>query len=636
MQKTLPVLFEESVKKYPNNILMWEKKTDKYVGTTYKEMQVLIHEFAAGLLQLGLQKGERTALISEGRNDWVMSEMGILFIGGVNVPISVKVDELSDLKFRLMHSGCKFVIVSRRQLGKIREIERDLPDLEKVIVLDPVDDIRDNEILKDDVMSKGREYLENNYDEFNNIWQNLTNDDYANICYTSGTTADPKGIILTHRNYTANVEQATAILPIPEYYSSLLILPWDHSFAHTAGIYTLMKNGASMASVQVGETPLETLKNIPVNIKETKPTFLLSVPALAKNFRKNIENGIKAKGKKVEALFQKALKVAYEYNGNGYNRGKGLKKLKLPLLKLYDKILFSKVREGFGGRLEFFIGGGALLDIELQKFFYAIGTPMYQGYGLTEAAPIISANVPVLHKMGSSGKVVQGLELKIVDDDGNEVPQGEKGEIICKGENVMAGYWKNEKTTAETIVDGWLHTGDMGYLDEDGFLYVLGRFKSLLIGSDGEKFSPEGIEEALVDQSPFIEQVMLYNNQSPYTVALLYPNIAAIKEKLREKSLTCDTEEGRNYALDIIQGEVNKYKKGGGYENMFPERWLPAAIGVLGEGFTEENKFLNTTLKMVRGKITEFYSNRIDFLYTAEGKDIKNHQNHKILSYWEK
>ena len=636
MQKTLPVLFEESVKKYPNNILMWEKKTDKYVGTTYKEMQVLIHEFAAGLLQLGLQKGERTALISEGRNDWVLSEMGILFIGGVNVPISVKVDELSDLKFRLMHSGCKFVIVSRRQLGKIREIERDLPDLEKVIVLDPVDDIRDNEILKDDVMSKGREYLENNYDEFNNIWQNLTNDDYANICYTSGTTADPKGIILTHRNYTANVEQATAILPIPEYYSSLLILPWDHSFAHTAGIYTLMKNGASMASVQVGETPLETLKNIPVNIKETKPTFLLSVPALAKNFRKNIENGIKAKGKKVEALFQKALKVAYEYNGNGYNRGKGLKKLKLPLLKLYDKILFSKVREGFGGRLEFFIGGGALLDIELQKFFYAIGTPMYQGYGLTEAAPIISANVPVLHKMGSSGKVVQGLELKIVDDDGNEVPQGEKGEIICKGENVMAGYWKNEKTTAETIVDGWLHTGDMGYLDEDGFLYVLGRFKSLLIGSDGEKFSPEGIEEALVDQSPFIEQVMLYNNQSPYTVALLYPNIAAIKEKLREKGLTCDTEEGRNYALDIIQGEVNKYKKGGEYENMFPERWLPAAIGVLGEGFTEENKFLNTTLKMVRGKITEFYSNRIDFLYTAEGKDIKNHQNHKILSYWEK
>lgn len=636
MQKTLPLLFEESVKKYPNNILMWEKKTDKYVGTTYKEMQVLIHEFAAGLLQLGLQKGERTALIAEGRNDWVISEMGILFVGGVDVPISVKIDELNDLKFRLMHSACKFVIVSKRQLKKIRKIERDLPDLEKIILLDSVDDIKDNEIYKDEVLGKGRAYLETNYDEFNKIWQNLTNDDYANICYTSGTTADPKGIILTHRNYTSNVEQATAILPIPEHYSSLLILPWDHSFAHTVGIYTLMKNGASMASVQVGETPLETLKNIPVNIKETKPTFLLSVPALAKNFKKNIESGIRSKGKKVENLFNKALKLAYEYNGDGYRRGKGLKKLKLPLLKFYDKILFSKIRESFGGRLEFFIGGGALLDIELQKFFYAIGIPMFQGYGLTEAAPVISANVPVLHKMGSSGRVVKNLELKIVDDDGNEVPQGEKGEIICKGENVMAGYWKNDKTTAETIVDGWLHTGDMGYLDKDGFLYVLGRFKSLLIGSDGEKFSPEGIEEALVDQSPYIEQVMLYNNQSPYTVALLYPNAVAIKEKVKEKGLTCDTEEGRNYALDIIQGEVNKYKKRGEYENMFPERWLPSAIGILGEGFTEENKFLNSTLKMVRGKITEFYMNRIEFLYTSEGKNIENHQNHKILSYWEK
>lgn len=635
MQRTLPFLFEESVEKYPNKVLLWEKTADKFEGTTYKETQKLIHEFAAGLLKIGLEKGERVALISEGRNDWVISEMGIVFIGGVNVPISVKIDELNDLKFRLAHSGCKFVIVSKRQLDKIRQIERDLPELEKVIVLDKIDDFRENEIFKDDVLKLGRDFLETNYETFNNIWRNITENDYANICYTSGTTADPKGIILTHRNYTCNVEQASDILNIPPDYTSLLILPWDHSFAHTAGIYTLMKNGASMSSVQIGATPLETLKNIPLNIKETKPTFLLSVPALAKNFRKNIESGIRAKGPKVWKLFNKALDLAYEYNGDGYRKSKGLVKFKLPLLKLYDKILFSKIREGFGGRLKFFIGGGALLDIELQKFFYAIGIPMYQGYGLTEASPAISANVPVLHKMGSSGQIVKNLEVKIVDDSGKEVPIGEKGEIICKGENVMAGYWKNEETTAETIKNGWLYTGDMGYLDEDGFLYVLGRFKSLLISSDGEKFSPEGIEEALVDQSPFIEQSMLYNNQSPYTVALIFPNIEALKAEVKKQGLTCDSEAGRDIALDTIQNEINKYKKGGEYENMFPERWLPAAVGILGEGFTEQNKFLNTTLKMVRGKITEFYSNRIEFLYEAEGKNIKNHQNHKILSYWE-
>jgi long-chain acyl-CoA synthetase len=635
MKFTLPMLFENSVKKYPNNILLWENKSDKYVGTTYKEMQTLIHRFAAGLLKLGLQKGDRVALISEGRNDWVMSELGIVFIGAINVPISVKVDELNDLKFRIAHSGCKFVIVSKGQLAKVRNIEIDLSELEKIIILDEVDDLKNNEITRNQVLKMGEEYLTDNSEKFNEIWQSLENDDYANICYTSGTTADPKGIILTHRNYTANVVQTTAILPIPEDYHSLLILPWDHSFAHTAGIYTLMNNGASMSSIQVGATPLETLKNIPKNIKETKPTFLLSVPALAKNFKKNIEAGIKKKGPKVEALFNKALALAYDYNGNGFNKGKGFKKIKLPLLKLYDKILFSKIREGFGGRLEFFIGGGALLDIELQKFFYAIGMPMFQGYGLSEASPVISGNVPVLHKMGSSGKVVVNLEVKIVDDNGNEVPIGDKGEIICKGENVMAGYWKNDKATAETLKDGWLYTGDMGYLDEDGFLYVLGRFKSLLIGSDGEKFSPEGIEEALVDQSPFIEQVMLYNNQSPYTIGLLYPNTQAVMSAVKAKGLKYGTKEANAEALNIIQAEINKYKKGGEFEGEFPERWLPASVGILGEGFTEENNFLNTTLKMVRGKITEFYSNRIEYLYSAEGKSIINSQNIHIISHWE-
>ncbi len=634
MERTLPNLFEESVSKYPDNILMWEKKSEKYEGTTYKEMQVLVHKFAAGLMKLGMGKGERVALISEGRNDWVMSELGIVYTGGINVPISVKINELTDLKFRLEHSGSKYVIVSRSQLEKIRKIKGDLPDLEKIILLDQADELEHDEITKEEILKIGEEYLAGNYDEFTEIYKSLSENAYANICYTSGTTADPKGIILSHRNYTANVEQATALLPIPEWYVSLLILPWDHSFAHTAGIYTLMKNGASMASVQTGKTPLETLRNIPINIKEVKPTFLLSVPALAKNFRKNIESAIRAQGDKAEKLFRTALKLAYAYNKEGHNKGKGFSKVNLPLLKMFDKILFSKVREGFGGRLEFFIGGGALLDIELQRFFYAIGIPMFQGYGLSEASPVISANVPAQHKLGSSGKPVINMELKIVNEDGIEVPTGEKGEIIVKGENVMVGYWKNEKATKETIKDGWLYTGDMGYVDEDGYLYVLGRFKSLLIGSDGEKYSPEGIEEALTDTSPYIEQVMLYNNQSPYTVALIYPNKEAIIKTVMEAGFSIETEEGQKKALQIIQDEVNKFKRGGDYEGMFPERWLPSAIAILGEGFTEENKFLNSTLKMVRGKITEYYKPRIDYLFTAEAKNIVNPHNLNIVSKW--
>ena len=298
-ERTIPALLETSVEKYADNILMWEKPDDKYIGSTYSKIRQSVYVTAASLLSLGIEKSDRVALISEGRNDWVISELAILYTGAINVPLSVKLEELSELKFRLSHSGCRFVIVSGSQAHKVLKIKRDLPDLEKIILLDGDEPADKDEITIQNLREKGKEYLNDHEEKLTSRWQSVTEDDPANICYTSCTTADPKGIILTHRNYTANVDQASAMLPIPEWYCSLLILPWDHSFAHTAGIYTLMKNGASMASVQIGKTPMETLKNIPVNIRETQPTFLLSVPALAQNFRKSIE---KQSGKKVQKL----------------------------------------------------------------------------------------------------------------------------------------------------------------------------------------------------------------------------------------------------------------------------------------------------------------------------------------------
>lgn len=630
-KKTLVNLFETSVEKFGQNPLMWEKVGDKFVSSSYEDIRGLVHKFACGLLSLGIEKGDRIALISEGRNAWVVSELGILYNGAIDVPMSVKL-EVSDLKFRLIHSGCKMVIVSAGQAEKIFKIKKDLPDVEKIIVLDDVGENQDGDVLLySDILELGKTLLESNRQAFEERTSSIEENDVANICYTSGTTADPKGIMLTHRNYTANVDQACALLPIYEHYTSLLILPWDHSFAHTAGIYILMRNGASMASVQIGKTPLETLKNIPKNINETSPHFLFSVPALAQNFRKNIEKGIRQKGPKVEKLFQKALKNGYAYNADGWSKGKGLRWLRKPLVVLYDKILFSKIRAGFGGRLEFFIGGGALLDIELQRFFYAIGLPMLQGYGLTEASPVISANVLERHKLGSSGTPVPNMEIKICDDKGETLPTGEKGEIVVKGENVMAGYWKNEKATNETIRDGWLFTGDLGYLDNDGFLYVLGREKSLLISHDGEKYSPEGIEEALVSHSNYIDQIMLYNNQSPYTIAVFVPNRENLLLWLKENSLSCHIIEGQKAVLKLLQDEIDAFREGGEFEGSFPTKWLPTTFAVLGEGFTEQNKFLNSTLKMVRNRIAEFYKDRLDYLFTAEGKDINNHQNLKII-----
>lgn len=627
--KALTHLFEESVAKYGNNVFMWEKKTNVYEPTTYSQTKDLVYKFAAGLISLGINKGDRIALISEGRNDWVVSELGILYAGAINVPLSVKLNEPADLKFRLEHSGARMVIASRNQAKKLKSLYTELSTLEKVILLDPEESYHSKEIYFQDVLKQGEKFLETQPEVFTERWKSVLPGDYANICYTSGTTADPKGIILTHRNYTANVEQSLTLMSIPSTWVSLIILPWDHAFAHTACVYTLMTTGASLASVQTGKTGMDTLKNIPINIKEIRPNFLLSVPALAKNFKKNIENGIHEKGKVAEMLFNAGLSVAYAYNGIGWNKGKGFRFLLKPLVALFDKILFSKVREAFGGRLEFFIGGGALLDIEFQKFFYAIGIPMYQGYGLTEASPVISSSSARKHKLGSSGYLVKPLELKICDENGKALPVGEKGEIVIKGENVMAGYWENPLATEESLKDGWLYTGDLGYLDTDGFLYVLGRFKSLLIADDGEKYSPEGIEEAFISESPFIDQCMLYNNQNPYTVALIYPNKEAIKRHFREHHHHVDlnTDEGKKAALKLLEKEILEFRTGGKHGGLFPQRWLPAAVGILDEGFTEENQLLNSTMKLVRGKVVTRYQSLIDFLYTPEAKSITNPKN---------
>lgn len=628
MKKTLVDLFEDSVRKYPNNTFLLEKKNKEFAPTTYAQVKNEVYRLGAGLQALGVKKGDTMALLSEGRNLWIIGELAMFYAGAVNVPLSVKLEESNDLLFRLVHGDVKYIMVSGNQLPKLRQIKSQLPLVKNIIVFDRQEEYAEREIYVGDVMSMGDEYLKKiSMDEFLSVANSINNDDYATITYTSGTTADPKGVVLTHRNYTANVEQALTLVDIDETWRTLIILPLDHCFAHVVGFYIMMSRGATVATVQVGRTPLETLKNIPVNIREVRPHFILSVPALAKTFKKNIEQAIRAKGKTTLRLFNMGLAVRQLYFGDSNLDSKGWRHLLRPLVTLFDKVIFSKVRQNFGGELRFFIGGGALLDKDLQKFYVGIGIPMYQGYGLSEATPVISSNGPDMYRFGSSGKLVKPIEITICDADGNELPVGEMGEIVVKGENVMAGYWKNPESTAETVKNGRLYTGDLGYMSHEGLLYVKGRFKSLLISSDGEKYSPEGIEEALVEKSCYIDQVMLYNNQSAYTVALIVPNREQLARKLRENGLSLNTEDGRKAALQKLESELNKFKRGGEYEGMFPERWLPSCFAVLAEPFTEHNKMINSTMKMVRGRIEKAYEDRIKYLYTAEGKSLLNQQN---------
>ena len=579
MKKTIIDLFEASVRKYGAKTFLLEKRHHKFEPTTYAETREQALEAGAGLAALGIRPGDKVAILAEGSNAWIISELGLFYAGAVSVPLSVKLEESNDLLFRMRHAEVKAVFVSKHQLPKIRRIRAGLPQLEQVIVLGHIP-LESGETAYGTLKRLGREYLAKNKEEFMEIGQAIRNDDYATITYTSGTTSDPKGVILTHRNYTANVEQALSRVDIPPHFRTLIILPLDHCFAHVVGFYIMIACGASVATVQIGATPMETLKNIPQNIREVQPHFLLSVPALAKNFRKNIESSIRAKGRFTEALFNLALRTAYAYNSDGYGRGSGWRIVLAPVVGIFDALLFRKVRQAFGGHLEFFVGGGALLDAELQRFFYAIGIPMFQGYGLSEATPVISTNSPKhhWHRFGSSGKILIPLDLKILDEEGREVPRGQKGEIVVRGENVMAGYWKNPDATAATV-----------------------------------------------DKSPYIDQIIVHNNQSPFTGAIVVPNREALRREL-EARRTPEAERA-NVAAEILGAEIDRYRAGGTYAGEFPERWLPAGLAIVDEAFTEQNGLVNSTMKVVRGKVEEHFRNRLDYLYSAEGRSLKNPEN---------
>lgn len=633
MEKKRPTIIdfvERYTAKYGDETFLREKVDGVWKETSFNTTREEAHILAAGFMSMGLEKGDKVALISEGRNYWIFSELGILYAGAVNVPLSFKLESDTDLTFRINHSDARFVIASQTQIDKIRRVIDRCPKVEKVIVMDPIE-LKDGEIYIGDIMAAGKEYLKEHQDLLLERMASVGPDDYANISYTSGTTADPKGILLTHRNYTANVDQALSVISIDRGDVMLIILPLDHCFAHVAGFYVMMKCGGSIATVPCGKSTVSLLKNIPTAIKEVRPHVLLSVPTLSRNFKKSFDNAIKKSGSFVEKLYEFGIKNAETYNREYYNAGKPCWKMwwRKPINAVIDKLVFSKVREGFGGRIKFFVGGGALLDIELQRYYCAIGMPVFQGYGLSEATPVICSNSMGHARFGSSGRVVKPMDIKICDEDGKEIPNGETGEIVIRGENVMAGYWKNPEATAKTIVDGWLHTGDRGYIckEDPEYLYVTGRFKSLLIASDGEKYSPEGYEDSLADGSKFIETSMLYNNQSPYTVVLVIPNKTLLAEEVKKAGLDPGCLEGKKAQLSIIKEEVDAYRPGGRRAGMFPERWLPASVIVGDTPFTEQNGMLNTTMKMVRGKVEKFYADRIEYAMTVEGKDIMNQKN---------
>lgn len=637
-ERTVFSMLDRAASNYKNDPYLSIKDDQGWVRTTFSQAKIKAQHLAVAFIDLGIKVDDKISILSEAKSDWIIAEFATLYAGGISVPLSIKLLP-EEVPFRVNHSDASLFVISENTLEKvISQWDKYENKSLKLLVLDNPSKKIEQQCKKygfnhqdllfvEDLYSLGENKLVSYINRLTEIEKNTKEDKVVTISYTSGTTGNPKGIMLTHLNYYSNSHAAVATFQIKEKISTLLILPTDHSFAHTVGIYTALVKGLSLHFVDARGGGMNALKNIPSNLIEAESNFLLTVPALTSNFIQKFKDGIKAKGGLVESIFNRGVEAAIKRNGDGFSSpGLSLKMKTFLNIFIAEQLIFKKLRKIFGPKIEFFVGGGALLDIKQQQFYKAIGIPVYQGYGLTEATPIISTNTPFNHKMGTSGKVLEGIECKICDENGQELKVGQKGEIVIRGDNVMKGYYKNDMATSETIKNGWLFTGDLGYMDQDNFLVVVGREKALLISEDGEKYSPEEIEEAIVNSSSCIQQIMIYNDHQKYTTALITLNKKATEELIQKEQIKTYEELNKQLRVEMLRFEQQKEFKG-----KFPGKWIPSNFQVIAEEFSEENQLINSTLKMVRHRITERYQERLDLMYVKNAQELAKDENKNVL-----
>lgn len=626
--ETVIELLRKGAEEYGDAPYLGGKAGDEWRLFSYREADRLSDAFALALIRRGF--GGNISILSEGCPAWVIGEFGVLKAGCTSVPLSTKLLG-EEIVFRLDHSESRALLVSENNFQKGAEVLDKVRTKPVLICLTPKNgktaELAEKFSLAegkdffyyDDLLEEGEQILASGEgglpERLEAVKNSIGPGDTVTISYTSGTTGNPKGIMLSHRNYIHNTVNAAEIVRVEQGWKSLIMLPLDHSFAHTVGIYIFIYKGLTMYFTDAQGGPLAALRNLPKNLTEVNPDFLLTVPALSGNFMKKMIQGVKAKGPFIYGIFERGLKAGIARAGNGFRKPPlGVRVKNFFPWALADVLIFPKLRAFFGRDIKFCIGGGALLEIKQQEFFNAAGVPVYQGYGLTENAPIICANSREKHKFGTSGVIITDLELRIMKDEKTECAPGEVGQIVTRGGSVMKGYYKNDEATAETLVDGWLWSGDLGYQDPDGFLVVTGREKALLIAADGEKYSPETVEEAVVNTSRLVNQIMLFNEQCKFTTALITLNAEELKSAAA--GMDGNTDEGLDRIIDLIRDDLAAFQRDPAYAAI-PAQWRPASFALIPGAFDESNGLINSTLKLVRHKVRDFYRPRIDELYAG-------------------
>jgi long-chain acyl-CoA synthetase len=638
MKRTVLRMMDEAASAWGSDPYVLKKGASGWVSSSFADARARSREFAAWLVKGGFGKGDRLAILAEGSPEWVMAEAGMLRAACASVPLSIKL-LAEEIPFRLDHSEAKAICTTRNQLEKVLGSFPSLASGEILLVYLDDDPAYAREAAAAygvaasrvvgfaEACEAGRAAMaapgSTLAARLDALAAEAEEDDAITICYTSGTTGNPKGIMLTNLNYWTNCHDGVDLFKMPRGFRTLVILPVDHSFAHTAGLYIAHLIGMSLYFVDSRGGGIATLRNIPINLREASPTFVMTVPALSGNFMKKIVSGIEEKGGLIEKLFKAGIAAGIAWNGDGWNRPPFAARARAFLpYKLAKALIFDKVKRMiFGKDILYCVGGGALLDVKQQEFFAAFGVPIYQGYGLTEAAPIISSNSPEKHKYGTSGVLLPSIECRLVKPDGSLAAVGENAEIVIRGGNVMKGYFKNPEASAQALRDGWLYTGDLAHWDEDGFLVVVGREKALLIAEDGEKYSPEEIEEAVTFSTGVIDQIMVWCEQRRYVTALVSLDADKVARFIKADGI-----QSADALLERLRLEFNGFRDDPKAKKV-QAAWMPAVFQIVPTPFSDKDGTVNSTMKIVRHRIAAVHAGLIEYSYTPEGSKTVNERN---------
>jgi long-chain acyl-CoA synthetase len=572
---------------------LWAKSGDVYRAITWRETAQQVNTLAGGLRALGIRRGNRVALVAENRPEWMIADLAIMAAGAITVP-SYTTSTVEDHRHVLSNSGARAVIVSTPALAHVVMPAADqVSTITSVIAMEPLSSGQLSQAdvyLWDEVMARGAAHS----GEVASWVAAIGRDDVACLIYTSGTGGVPKGVMTTHANILVNCYGAFRLLETIGLGDDVFLcfLPLSHSYEHTAGMMFAISLGAEIYFAQGAET-------LAANLQEARPTLMTAVPRLYETMHQRILHGVERQGGLRAALFHRAVALGRKR----YDHPTGLSWGERVLNLLLDLVVRRKVSKRFGGRLKAMVSGGAPLNSEIGRFFLALGVPLLQGYGQTEASPVISANPPKRIKIDTVGPPLEGVEVRIAED----------GEILVRGDLVMKGYWNDPEATARALAEGWLHTGDVGMLDEDGYIKITDRKRDFIKNSGGEMVSPARVEGYLTLQ-PEIGQAMVFGDRRPYLVAVIVPKTEFLEGLAERRGTGRDDEQLASdrdlhkllgAAVARVNAELSPVER--------VRRFVIAA-----EPFTVANGQMTPTLKIKRYAIRQAYGTALQALYESK------------------